>query len=284
MELPLRLSSVERTRRVRSHAQRWTPPPAVPALEGDEVHVWRVDVGSAYTCQDVLWSFLAGDERQKAADFLFEGDRKRFVVSRGVLRALLGCYLRRHPGSLGFDYGPHGKPLLSGDFGVYFSTSYSHGLVLLVFARGRDVGLDIERVRADLGLEGITARCFSPRGIATLHSLRNDLREEAFFACWTRKEALAKAEGKGLTLPLCCFEVTLIPGEPAMLLDTKGDPLEPTKWSLRELFPDAGYVAALAIEGNGLRLSCWQYYKGSVATNESLYGSPRFVLTASSTR
>jgi 4'-phosphopantetheinyl transferase len=209
-----------------------------------------------------LWNFLAGDERQKADDFLFEEDRERFVVSRGVLRVLLGCYLRRHPGSLGFDYSPYGKPLLAGDFEIFFSTSHSHGLVLLAFTRGRDVGVDIERVRADLGLEGIAARCFSPREIATLHSLRNDLREEAFFACWTRKEALAKAEGNGLALPLCRFEVTLIPGEPAMLLDTKGDPLEPTKWTLRELIPDPGYVAALAIEGNGLRLSCWQYSEG----------------------
>jgi 4'-phosphopantetheinyl transferase len=115
-----------------------------------------------------------------------------------------------------------------------------------------DAGLVPEKL--DVGRIGV----FAPREIATLHALRKDLREEAFFACWTRKEALAKAEGKGLTLPLCRFEVTLIPGEPAMLLDTKGDPLEPTKWSLRELFP----VAALAIEGNGLRLSCWQYYKG----------------------
>jgi 4'-phosphopantetheinyl transferase len=244
-----------------SHVQRWTPPPTVPALDPDEVHVWRVEVGSAYTCRDVLWSYLAGGERQKAADFLFEDDRERFVVSRGVLRALLGCYLRRHPGSIGFAYNPYGKPHLADDLGIRFSTSHSHGLALLAFARGREVGVDIERVRADLGLEEIAARCFSPRELATLHSLRNGLRERAFFACWTRKEALAKAEGKGLALPLCRYEVTLIPGEPAMLLDTKGDPLE-TKWTLRELIPDPGYVAALAIEGNGLRLSCWQYAEG----------------------
>lgn len=231
----------------------------MPALEGDEVHVWSVDVGSAYTRRDGLWSFLAGDERQRASDFHFEGDRERFVVSRGVLRAFLGRYLGRHPGSLGFDYNLYGKPHLAGDFGMCFSTSHSHGLVLLAFARGREVGVDIERVRADLGLDGIAARCFSSREIAMLHSLRNDLREEAFFACWTRKEALAKAEGKGLALPLRRFEVTLAPGEPAMLLDTNGDPPEPTKWTLQELTPALGYVAALAVEGDGLRLSCWQY-------------------------
>jgi 4'-phosphopantetheinyl transferase len=231
----------------------------VLALDPDEVHVWRVEVGSAYARRGILWSFLAGDERQKATDFLFEGDRERFVVARGVLRALLGCYLRRHPGSLGFGYNPYGKPHLGGDSEIRFSTSHSHGLVLLAFARGRNVGVDIERVRADLGIEGIAACCFSPGEIASLHSLRNGLRNRAFFACWTRKEALAKAEGRGLALALRRFDVTLTPGEPAMLLDTRGDSLKPTKWTLEELAPHPGYAAALAVEGNGLRLSCWQY-------------------------
>lgn len=244
------------------NAGPWRPPPAVLALDSDEVHVWRVDVGSAYARRDILWSFLAGDERQMAADFLFEGDRERFVVARGVLRALLGCYLRRHPGSLGFGYNPYGKPHLAGDFEIRFSTSHSHGLVLLAFASGREVGVDVERVRADLGLEGIAARCFSPREVASLHPLRDGQRESAFFALWTRKEALAKAEGKGLALPLSRFDVTSAPGEPAMLLDTEGEPLEPTRWALQELPPDPGYVAALAVEGKNSRLSCWQYTDG----------------------
>jgi 4'-phosphopantetheinyl transferase len=234
----------------------------VLALDPDEVHVWRVEVGSAYARRGILWSFLASDERQKATDFLFEGDRERFVVARGVLRALLGCYLRRHPGSLGFGYYPYGKPHLAGNFEIRFSTSHSHGLVLLAFARGRDVGVDIERVRADLDLEGIAACCFSPRQIASLHSLRNGLRERAFFAFWTRKEALAKAEGRGLALALRRLDVTLTPGEPAKLLDTRGDSLKPTKWTIEELALDPGYAAALAVEGNGLRLSCWQYTDG----------------------
>ena len=214
----------------------------MPVLDPDEVHVWRVEVESACDRRDI-----------------FEGDRKRFVVARGVLRTLLGDYLGRHPGSLGFGYNPYGKPHLAGNSEVRFSTSHSHGLVLLAFARGRDVGVDIERVRADLGLEGIAARCFSPKEIASLHPLRNGLRERAFFACWTRKEALAKAEGKGLALPLRRFDAT--PAARAMVLDTRGNPLGPTKWTLRELAPDPDYVAALAVEGNYSRLSCWQYVR-----------------------
>ena len=233
----------------------WTPPPAALSLAGDEVHVWRVDVRSAYAQRDDLWRVLAKDERQKATTLLFEGDRRRFVVSRGVLRVLLGRYLCVQPGSLVFGYNPHGKPFLVGTAGVRFSVSHSHDLVLLAFVRDRDIGVDVEFIREDLGIDEIAARHFSTREVAALRSLPNSLRKEAFFTCWTRKEAFAKAKGRGLTLPFNLFEVTLVPGEPAMLLDTNEDPLEPTKWTLRELISDPGYVAALAIEGNGLRLS-----------------------------
>ena len=237
----------------------WTPPPAALALAGDEVHVWRVDVRSAYANRDDLWRVLAKDERQKATNLLFEDDRKRFVVSRGVLRVLLGRYLCVQPGSLVFGHNPHGKPYLLGTAGVRFSVSHSHDLVLLAFVRDRDIGVDVEHIREDLGLDEIAARHFSTREVAALRSLPNSLRKEAFFACWTRKEAFAKAKGRGLTLPFNRFEVTLTPGEPAMLLNVEEDIREPFRWTMQELIPGPGYAAALVVEEHTVRSSCWQY-------------------------
>jgi 4'-phosphopantetheinyl transferase len=221
--------------------------------------VWRVDVRSAYARRNDLWHVLARDERQKSIDLFFEGDRKRFVVSRGVLRVLLGRYLRAQPDSLEFGYNPHGKPYLVGASGVRFSTSHSHDLVLLAFVRDRDIGVDVEHMREDLGLEEIASRHFSTREVATLRSLPNSLRTEAFFACWTRKEAFAKAKGRGLTLPFSRFEVTLTPGEPAMLLDVEEDIREPFRWAMQELIPGSGYAAALVVEEHTLQPSYWQY-------------------------
>src|SRR5919112_3353471 len=172
-----------RSTRMTPRAPFWTPPPAALALAGDEVHVWRVDVRSAYANRDDLWRVLAKDERQKATDLLFEDDRKRFVVSRGVLRVLLGRYLRAQPDSLVFGYNSHGKPFLVGAYEVRFSTSHSHDLVLLAFVRDRDIGVDVEHLREDLGLDEIAARYFSAREVAILRSLPNSLRKEAFFAC-----------------------------------------------------------------------------------------------------
>jgi 4'-phosphopantetheinyl transferase len=250
---------VARLTRVAPCAPFWSPPPAALVLDGDEVHVWRVDVRSAYVRRNDLWRVLARDERQKATELLFEDDRKRFVVSRGVLRVLLGRYLHTQPSSLEFGYNPHGKPFLAGASGVRFSTSHSHDLVLLAFVRGRDIGVDVEHIREDIGLDEIASRHFSTREVATLRSLPNSSRKKAFFACWTRKEAFAKAEGRGLTLPFNRFEVTLTPGEPAMLLNVEEDIREPSRWAMQQLIPDPGYAAALVVEDHTLRTSCWQY-------------------------
>ena len=92
-----------------------------------------------------------------------------------------------------------------------------------------------------------------------LRALPAKLKPEVFFNCWTRKEAYIKARGEGLSLPLDQFDVSLVPGEPAVLLSTRGDPQEASPWSLRELMPGPGYVAALAVEGHGWRLACWQW-------------------------
>jgi 4'-phosphopantetheinyl transferase len=250
---------VARLRRVTPRDRCWAPPPAALVLGGDEVHVWRVDVRSAYARRKDLWRVLAKDERQKANDLLFEDDRKRFVVSRGVLRVLLGRYLRAQPDSLVFGYNPHGKPFLVGASGVRFSTSHSQDLVLLAFVRDREIGVDVEHLREDLGLDEIASRHFATREVATLRSLPNSSRKEAFFACWTRKEAFAKAKGRGLTLPFNRFEVTLTPGEPAMLLNVEEDIREPIRWAMQELRPGPGYAAALVVEEHTMRSSCWQY-------------------------
>jgi 4'-phosphopantetheinyl transferase len=121
------------------------------------------------------------------------------------------------------------------------------------------VGIDLEYIRSDLAVEQIAERFFSRREIATLRALPIDLRTYAFFLCWTRKEAYIKARGEGLSLPLDQFDVSLIPGEPAALLNTQRDLYEVSRWSLQELTPAPGYAAALAVEGHGWHLACWQW-------------------------
>ncbi|MCE2396458.1 4'-phosphopantetheinyl transferase superfamily protein, partial [Candidatus Poribacteria bacterium] len=84
-------------------------------------------------------------------------------------------------------------------------------------------------------------------------------RKEGFFNCWTRKEAYIKAEGKGMSIPLSAFDVSLTPGEPAALLRTQNHPQETSRWSLQALNPAPSYAAALAVKGHDWELKCWQW-------------------------
>ena len=142
---------------------------------------------------------------------------------------------------------------------IRFNLSHSHGVALYAVTRGREVGIDLEYIRSDLEVEQIAERFFSRREIATLRALPIDLRTDAFFLCWTRKETYLKARGEGLSLPLDQFDVSLIPGEPAALLSTHRGSHEALRWSLQELTPAPGYVAALGVEGHGWDLACRQW-------------------------
>jgi 4'-phosphopantetheinyl transferase len=239
-----------------SDASEWSAAPQSLTLARDEVHVWRVGLNHPGTRVGELRALLSREEGERAARFHFEKDRAHFIVARGVLRTLLGLYLGSPPAELGFVYSPFGKPALahgSGAHPVRFNVSHSCALALYAFARGREVGVDVEHARADFAGEDIAARFFSAREVAALRAVEPDRRTEAFFNCWTRKEAYIKAIGEGLSHPLDSFAVSLSPGEPAALLHS-ADASEPPRWSFRELKPAPGYAAALVVEGHDWRL------------------------------
>lgn len=240
----------------------WRLPPEPFILGSDEVHVWRATLDQPTSQIECFQHTLAADEQARAERFYFQRDREHFIVARGVLRALLGFYLNKAPECLSFRYSSHGKPALAGASGgdtVRFNLSHSHGVALYAITRGREVGIDLEYIRSDLDIAPIAERFFSRREIATLQTLPPERQRQAFFLCWTRKEAYIKAKGEGLSLPLDQFDVSLIPGEPATLLSTQSDPDEVFRWSLQELSPTPGYAAALAVEGHGFPLTCWQW-------------------------
>jgi 4'-phosphopantetheinyl transferase len=245
-------------------ASPWGFPPATIKLGSDEVHVWRASLDESAPRIDDFLHTLATDEQMKAARFYFQKDRVRFITAHGVLRAILGRYLNRAPKCLSFSYSSYGKPALAGESrrdAIRFNMSHSNGMALYAVARDREVGIDLEFMRDDLEVEQIAERFFSRQETETLRALPTDLRKYAFFLCWTRKEAYIKARGEGLSLPLDRFDVSLIPGKPAALLNTRPDSREALRWSLRELTLAPAYVSALAVEGRGWSLSCWQWQR-----------------------
>src|ERR1700722_4961199 len=240
----------------------WSSPPRTLVLDCDEVHVWRATLNQSASQIEGFLHTLAPDERARASRFHFAKDREHFIVARGVLRAVLGCYLHRAPEYLSFCYGTHGKPDLarqSDEDAIRFNLSHSHGLALYAVARGRQVGIDIEHIRLDLAVAEIAKRFFSRRDVAMLLALPTEVQRQAFFRCWTRKEAYIKALGEGLSLPLDQFDLLPAAGKPDTAPGAQQDPSDATRWSLKELTPASGYAASLAVEGHDWRLACWQW-------------------------
>jgi 4'-phosphopantetheinyl transferase len=206
-------------------------------LPEGEVHVWAVPVGIPRESVARLHRLLDDGERERAGRFRAEAARMRFVVSHGALRLVLGDLTGTAPEDLLFERRcghcggtDHGKPHLAGCSDPDFSLAHSGGLALIAAARGRLVGVDVERLRSRTDVLSIARRALSPAECLEIETpWTEEERRQAFFRCWTRKEAYLKATGAGL----------------AAGLDVEAG----AGWQIRSLRVPPGYAAAVAAEG-----------------------------------
>lgn len=226
----------------------WSSLPENPSLAEGEIHLWMASLLQPSTYLNTLTAFLSSDELTKAQQFYFEKDRFASIAARGMLRKILGHYRSLPPQKIQFQYSSHGKPFLVYDTDLEFNVSHSHERVLYAITRKRAVGVDIEYLRPVQELQQLAQHYFSKNEIAMLETVPPEKRLEAFYNCWTRKEAYIKAKGEGLSMPLHLFDVSLIPGEPARLLQTRGDEQEAHRWILEAFTPEKNYIAALVVE------------------------------------
>jgi 4'-phosphopantetheinyl transferase len=225
------------------------PPPSIPLNEA-EVHVWKVSILQEQSTIPPLFSLLSADERERSARFVFERDRNRFVASRAILRLIIARYRGMKPGEIVLVYDSYGKPSMSPDQnlnGLSFNLAHSGDRAVYALARNVQVGIDIEQQRNDLPVLELAKRFFSPRERRALCSLPEDERREAFFRCWTRKEAYLKALGQGLSVPLERFTVSVRPAESPILLEALPSD-DPTTWTILDLPAETGFMAALAVQ------------------------------------
>jgi len=228
----------------------WQEPPPRGALGArlgvNDIHVWRARLKPRDHVVTSLRLVLSADERTRADRFYFERDRRSFTVARGVLRSLLGGYLGCAPADVGFGYRDKGKPYATSPASdVAFNVSHSGDYALLAFTRGRALGVDVELRRDMSDLTSLAETSFSPSEFAVFRGLPTAQHVEAFFACWSRKEAFIKATGEGVS-QLAEFDVTLRPGEPARILAVRG-PSAVVRYAMHELPPIDGHAAALVI-------------------------------------
>lgn len=212
------------------------------------VHVWRatsdVDLESAARFERTL----SQSERDRAARFATPELRRRFAVRRGLLRWILSRYLDLAPEQVELRAAASGKPEPVAGGSLRFSAASSGACTLVAVTLGREVGVDVERIRT-VAAEPVAARFFAAHEVAALRELSPPARERLFFSLWVRKEALAKATGEGLGAALDTLAVPVSGCEGACVTTAHGD-----RWSLHDVLLDDEHVAAVAAGGRPFRV------------------------------
>jgi 4'-phosphopantetheinyl transferase len=229
----------------------------VPAPGGDQVQVRLVSLSCTAVELVRLRGFLTAEELQRGNRLLDKEKRDRFFAGRGVLRETLSRYLGEEPGSIRLSEGEFGKPHLSDHLepdAISFNLSHAGNHLLLAFAAGREVGVDLEQLRQDLPYRAMAERYFSVREQEDLFSLEPGEQLGAFYRCWTRKEAYLKGTGTGFSQPSNSFDVSLLPKYPAALLSHRNSPEETGRWCIRDVTLPEGLYAAVAVEGAAAEL------------------------------
>jgi len=245
----------------------WSIPPPQLTLSQGEIHIWCAELDCPQILVNGLFELLTCEEQRRAANFQFERDKNRFIAARGILRSIIGhYYLKSEPARVAFRSGLRGKPYLEPAFEdstLDFNQADSGGLALYAFARGHEIGIDIEYRRSLTDFMQIADSTFSAYEKQTLAGLPEEAIQTAFYNCWTRKEAFVKAIGEGLYFDLDKFDVTCRSDEPPMILRIDDSPVKAGKWRLTEINTIPGFAATLAYQGTASDLKYWKFSTNS---------------------
>jgi 4'-phosphopantetheinyl transferase len=189
---------------------------------------------------------LSAAETERAGRMKRELAKNRLIAGRGVLREILGGYLGVEPENVPIATGMHGKPFLAECAeNLRFNLSHAGDVLLLAVAAGFEVGIDVEISETDKSIIEMARVAFSLREQEELSSLSSPaLQRDAFYRCWTRKEACLKACGRGFSLASDSFDVSLAAGE--ISVQTVRCNLE--CWHVLDIELPHPYCAALAVE------------------------------------
>ena len=225
------------------------------------VHFWRIRLDGAID-SDVERQVLSADELDRADRYHFVRDRDRYIRSHFALRSILARYAGSNSGRLAFEIGEFGKPRLRTDEGVRpveFNLSHSGDWAVIALA-AQPVGVDVERWDAGVECLDLATHYFSPAERSDLGKLAAGTElMEGFFQAWSRKEAYLKATGSGISDGLHHFDVSIVPGEAAVLLADRLQPEAPSRWSMASMDVAEGYSAAVVVAGPLVRVELFDF-------------------------
>lgn len=224
-------------------------------IEEMSIHLWCVPLDRFSMDRPNFTQYLSLEEKKRAARFRCEINRKRYEVSHGAIRVILGSYLRREPQSVRFELSETGKPGLLGAPGepmISFNISHSGDNLALGVTKNRRIGVDVEMISHSIDIFQIAATYFTAAEAAEIQATPAGKQAEVFFSLWTCKEAYLKAVGCGLAGGLSSCSPN---GRFRNWALNDGKIVQSSflnQWALFSFKPSDGYMAAVAVDGQPL--------------------------------
>lgn len=195
-------------------------------------------------------SFLSEPERQQELRFHFARDRRRYLVTRALVRTVLSRYAEIAPREWVFTPNDYGRPLIANGAAagqISFNVSHTDSLIILAVARGHELGVDVENIRTRAACIDIADRFFAPAEVSALHALPPARQQQRFFEYWTLKESYIKARSMGLSIPLDHFSFDLLEDDIGISIHPdQGD--RPQRWRFWQMSLGPEYLGALCAE------------------------------------
>jgi 4'-phosphopantetheinyl transferase len=196
-------------------------------------------------------SLLSEAELQQEVRFHFARDRRRYLVTRALVRTVLSRYADIAPREWTFGVNNYGRPLIANAAPaarqISFNVSHTDSLIVLAVAQGHEVGVDVENTRTRAACIDIADRFFAPAEVSALHALPKPRQQQRFFEYWTLKESYIKARSMGLSIPLDHFSFDLLEaGIDISIHPEQGD--LPARWRFWQMSLGPGYLGALCAE------------------------------------
>jgi len=220
-------------------------------LSDNKIHIYLIqfDLFDDQHCMQ----YLSEDERIRAEKLKIAEKKNQFVITRSVLRLLLSSSLGKSYQDIDFFYGEHGKPSIKESLNnkpIEFNISHSENYALIAIALGNRVGVDIEKINADIDHQSLSKRFFSENEKNDLIKCADELQLDSFYRVWCRKESFIKATGKGVAYGLDRFSVTLDETIDGGIEVLTFKPLD-DKWFCYDLINIDNYKTALTTSRKG---------------------------------
>lgn len=214
--------------------------------------MWVIDLSRVPAGLDAV---LDPAERGRAESLSSAGLRRRFVGRRAARRYILADYLGLAPGLIQFTPGLNGKPHPESSGSPQINCSHRDEVGVVAVCAGAPVGVDVEAVRSGAGpepgeLDALAGVMLSSAELAEFRALPAARRRTALLTTWTRKEAVVKAIGAGLSLALDSFDVAVDPATPPRLHARRGAARDGNQWSMADLSLPPGYVGTVMARGS----------------------------------